>query len=83
MATLYVRNVPTDLYDALRKRAHKNGRSIAAEVISVLREDVPTAEELRTRQKFFETVKRMRSRAPLIDKQFPSAEEMLREDRRR
>jgi plasmid stability protein len=37
MPTLYVRNVPFDLYEALRKRAKQNGRSIAAEVIALLR----------------------------------------------
>ena len=34
MATLYVENVPEDIYKALRKRARGNRRSIAAEVIS-------------------------------------------------
>jgi plasmid stability protein len=33
MATLYVENVPDDLYEALRNRARSQRRSIAAEVI--------------------------------------------------
>lgn len=34
MATLYVENVPDDLYKALRARARERHRSIAAEVLS-------------------------------------------------
>jgi plasmid stability protein len=83
MATLYVENVPDDLYEAIRKRARDRRSSIAAEVISVLREKIPTAEELKARQKFLRLVKRMQSKKPLVDKQFPSTEEMLREDRLR
>ena len=33
MATLYVENVPDEIYKALRKRAKANRKSIAAEVI--------------------------------------------------
>jgi len=83
MATLYVENFPDDVYDALRKRAKKNRTSIAAEVTAVLKETVPTAEELKRRQEFFEFVKKMQKRKPLGPGPFPSAEEMVREDRER
>ena len=33
MATLNIKNVPDDLYDALRKRAEENRRSLNSEVI--------------------------------------------------
>ena len=36
MATLYVRNVPQDLYRRLRARARHNGRSINAESLEIL-----------------------------------------------
>jgi plasmid stability protein len=36
MPTLYVRNVPSDLYEALRKQAMKNHRAISKEVIALL-----------------------------------------------
>ena len=49
MATLYVENVPDSIYKALRERARKNRKSIAAEVIELLEQNVPTAEELRKR----------------------------------
>jgi len=53
MPTLYVENVPRDLYDALRKRAKSQRRSIAAEVLSLLEDSIPTAKVLRARRKLF------------------------------
>ena len=83
MPTLYVENVPNDLYTALKKRARKNHSSIAAEVISLLRENIPTAAELKRREEFYNFVKEMGRRKPLRPGPFPSAEEMIREDRER
>jgi len=83
MATLYVENVPNDLYEALRDRARQHRRSIAAEVVSLIEENIPTAQELRARQAFFRQVKRFQSRRPLSTGPFPSSEEMQREDRLR
>ena len=83
MATLYVENVPDDLYDALRKRAKRNRKSIASEVIEVLRESVPTAEELQKRHELFEYIISIRDRQPHSPGPFPSTEEMIREDRER
>jgi plasmid stability protein len=83
MATLYVENVPDDLYEALRKQARKNRTSISAEVIGLLRHSVPTAAELKRRQKVFKLMEELRNREPLTPGPFPSAEEMLREDRER
>ena len=37
MATLYVKDVPDDLYKALQARAKANGRSLSAEVRIILR----------------------------------------------
>jgi hypothetical protein len=83
MATLYVENVPNDLYESLRKRARQNRTSIAAEVIGLLRDNVPTAAELKRRQEFFKFVEEMGKRKPLRRGPFPPAEEMVREDRER
>jgi plasmid stability protein len=83
MATLYVENVPEELYDALKKRAKGNRNSISAEVLTLLRENVATEQELKRRRKLFEDLKKLRSANPLTSGPFPSAEEMLREDRRR
>ena len=82
MPTLYVENVPDDLYDALRRRAKENRRSIAAEVLSLLESTVPTKKELERRRALFDRIQRLNSRAP-SGKTFPSTEEMIREDRER
>jgi plasmid stability protein len=83
MATLYVENVPDEIYKALRKRARANRTSIAAEVISLLEHFVPTAAELKRRQEFYDRLAEFRARPPLTPGPFPSAEEMIREDRER
>ncbi|HEY3974551.1 MAG TPA: hypothetical protein VGM18_16220 [Candidatus Sulfotelmatobacter sp.] len=83
MPTLYVENVPVAVYKALRERARKNRTSIAAEVIDLLEQNVPTAEELRRRREFARRMKELSSREPLTPGPFPSAEEMIREDRER
>src|SRR5262245_17070514 len=43
VATLHVRNVPEDVYEALRKRAELEGRSISAATIAILRRALPAA----------------------------------------
>lgn len=83
MATLYVENVPDAVYKALRERARKNRKSMAAEVISLLERHIPTEEELKRRRKAFEGLARLRAMEPLTPGSFPSAEEMIREDRER
>ena len=83
MATLYVENIPDELYRALRKRARQRRKSIAKEVLSLLEENVPTAKELKARREFVRQLERIRSQPPASRGPFPSSEEMLREDRRR
>jgi plasmid stability protein len=83
MATLYVENVPDQLYDALRTRARHNRTSIAAEVVKLLEQHIPTAKELARRKALIERAIRLRSRAAPAAGPFPSAEEMVREDRNR
>jgi plasmid stability protein len=50
MARLYVRNVPDEQYEAWRRRARENHRSIAAEVVAMLEETLLTAKELEARR---------------------------------
>jgi plasmid stability protein len=83
MATLYVENVPADLYQALRGQARKRRRSLAAEVLSLLEENVVTERELKARQGFLRKLERLRSRKPASGGSFPSTEEMQRQDRAR
>jgi hypothetical protein len=81
MPTLYVENVPRDLYAALRKQAKAKRSSIAAEVIAMLKQWVPTEKELARRHRWYEESRRIQAEASGLPG--PSAEEMLREDRER
>lgn len=83
MATLYVENVPDDLYEALRGRARQHRKSIAGEVLSLLGENIPTARELKSRQAFFRQVQRLRSQRPRTTVASLSSEEMQSADRAR
>jgi plasmid stability protein len=83
MATLYVENVPEELYDALRTRAREHRKSISAEVLTLLSENVPTSEELARRKEFLRLSKKLRSRRPPSSGPFRSTEQMVRKDRKR
>ena len=83
MATLRVENVPEGVYNALRKRARKNRTSMAAEVIALLKQFIPTEAELKRRRRFIDKLGELRAQPPLTPGPFPSAEEMIREDRER
>ena len=83
MATLYVENVPSDLYEALRKRARSQRRSISAEVLALLEQYIPTGKELRRRRQFTLKLKLLRASSHRRPGNFPTAEEMIREDRSR
>jgi plasmid stability protein len=83
MATLYVENVPDDLYEALRERARQQRKSITAEVLSLLAENVVTAAERKARQQFLRQAQRLRSQRPRSASTFPASEELQREDRGR
>jgi plasmid stability protein len=83
MATLYVQNFPRDLYEALRKRAKSRNRSIAAEVISLIAQNVPTDKELRKRRTLYRRLARLRALPSPQPGPFPSTVEMIREDRSR
>jgi hypothetical protein len=83
MPTLYVENVPDELYRGLRQRAHENRSSIAAEVISLLERNIPTAAEMKRREQFYQRMAKFRARRPDGDGPFPTTEQMIREDRKR
>lgn len=83
MATLYVENVPRELYEALRGRARQQRRSIAAEVLALLEESIPTEKELKARRELVRQLGRMRRKKSGARSSFPTAEEMQREDRAR
>jgi plasmid stability protein len=83
MATLYVENVPDELYEALRSRAKQNRKSIAGEVISLLEERIPTAAQLKKRKAFLDYVLQLKKNSPPTPGPFRSTEKVIREDRER
>lgn len=83
MPTLYVENVPAELYEALRARASAHRKSISAEVLDLLAENVPTPSELARRKELAACARKLRSRRALTPGPFASAEQMQREDRER
>ena len=83
MPTLYVENVPDELYAALRDCARRHRKSITAEVLSLLEENIPTAAELKRRKQFLQRVRRLGTRTLRSSGPFPSTEQILREDRAR
>ena len=82
MATLYVENIPDDLYQALRDQAKRNRTSIAAEVTTPLKENVVTAKQRKARHLWVKKLEKLqtslRGRGITIH-----AEQLLREDRDR
>ena len=83
MPTLYVENVPDELYDALRQRARQNRKSIAAEVLTLLTENIPTSEELKRRKRISKQLAGLQKSVPLVTDSFLTTEQMLRQDRER
>jgi len=83
MATLYVENVPDELYEALREQARQSHKSIAAEIVRLLADHVVTATERKARQQFLRHAQQLRSRRPFSRGAFPTSEELQRQDRRR
>lgn len=83
MPTLYVENVPEDLYEALRARAKEARTSISAEVLALLRASVPTKAELARRRQMLKRIAGLRARKSPAPGPFPSTEELLRQDRER
>jgi hypothetical protein len=53
------------------------------EVISQLEHNIPTAKELQQRREFYQRMAELRDRQPESSGPFPTAEEMIREDRDR
>jgi len=82
MPTLYVENVPDELYGALKARAKANSNSLAAEVIQLLAENVPGESEMARRRALVKRAQALRARRP-GGGIYASAEEMQREDRGR
>ncbi|AFY35232.1 Arc family DNA-binding protein [Calothrix sp. PCC 7507] len=88
MATLYVRNLPDDLYAKLQELAASEHRSINAQVITLLEQALKTEAqqaEDQNRQNVLKVLEESRRRRRLNPADFglPDSTELIREDRDR
>ncbi|MEA5601670.1 FitA-like ribbon-helix-helix domain-containing protein [Nostoc sp. UHCC 0252] len=88
MATLYVRNLPDDLYAKLQELAASEHRSINAQVITLLEQALKTEAQQIEDQKHQNVLKvleesRQRRRVNPADFGLPDSTELIREDRDR
>jgi len=81
MPTLYVRNVPSELYEQLRHEAAAARRSLGAEAIELLRRSLRARSGISLDQ-FLEDADRIRAKHSLPAGS-PTAAELIREDRDR
>jgi len=77
MATLHLRNVPTKIYERLRRRAKQNGRSMNAEAVALLEEAV----ERSARTGSITDELRRLAQEINLPPDAPRAEEIIRQDR--
>jgi plasmid stability protein len=88
MATLYVRNLPDDLYERLQELAKAENRSINAQVITLLQQALPTqtveTEDRRRKDvpKLLGEI-RLRREQRSAEAEWPDSTELIREDRAR
>jgi len=85
VATLYVRDVPNDLYERLRDRAAEEGRSISQEAVRLLRIALLTERPKPDREfmAWFHWVNQQRERWVREGRKFPDSTKLIREDRDR
>lgn len=82
MPTLYVRDVPSELYDRLREQAASARRSLSAETIELLRRALSPGRSGVSLEGLLEGADRIRAQHPL-PADSPTAAELIREDRER
>lgn len=81
MATLYVRDVPSDLYERLRREAASARRSLSAETIELLRRSLSPGSGLSLDQ-LLQGADRIRAEHA-VPAGSPTAADLIREDRDR
>jgi plasmid stability protein len=77
MPALYVRNVPPELYEALRARAEREGRSISAQTIAILKQELGFR---RDPEELLAEIRAFKKRVPW-PADAPTPEEIIRKDR--
>jgi plasmid stability protein len=85
MATLYVRDMPDDLYEHLKRRATEEGRSISQETVRLLRLVLLSARSQPDPEfkAWFDWVNQQRERWAREGRKFPDSTRLIREDRDR
>jgi hypothetical protein len=83
MATLHLENVPDDLLEAIEDRASEEKTTVELAVLHVLSRMFPTKAQLAVRQDRMKRFLELQKATPPGEGPFPSAEEMIREDRNR
>ena len=81
MPTLQVRELPEDVYYRLQRKAQQEHRSIAQETVVLLRRALDASEIHRSRRS--EALNRIAQRQIPQVPDFPSSEDVVREDRDR
>jgi len=76
MATLHVRNVPDDTYEALRRLAAERNSSIAIEAVRLLRRALRT-----DRAGVRALLDEIDARRPAVRRETPTAADLIRRDR--
>jgi plasmid stability protein len=76
--TLYIRNVPKDVYDALRQQAKERGTSISSQALEILEEALRWK-----RRSWDEVMASLEANAKEIGfgPDWPAPEDVIREDR--
>lgn len=77
MPNFHLRGLPPDLYEALRRRSAEKGRSMNAEIVSIVREAL---ERDRERRRLKRDLARLRRRVRL-PADAPTPEQIIREAR--
>lgn len=75
--TLHIRNVPVEVYEALRQRAGRSRRSLNAEVVETLRASV---EDVAERERLLDELDAIRREA-LLPADAPKPEDVIRAGR--
>lgn len=81
MPTLQVRELPEDVYYRLQQKAQQEHRSLAQETVVLLRRALDTSETSRSKRE--EALQRIARRQIRTVPDFPSSEDVIREDRNR
>ncbi len=77
MATLYVRDVPPEIYDEVKRWAEGSGRSVNAEMLALLERE---AERRKKHSEWWQSVLDLQSEISLSPNA-PRPEDLIREDR--